>query len=236
MKKKKSHDRGTKMPRKSIASAHDNQMEVLNKTFSSQNSLEQSQLDNLKLRRFSKIIKILILFVVLHWLALAFFLGWSYAQSRAYRYSFTAAPVYTTDLSFRYSKPVSISIDVLKKTLNIEDARIENGIWSTSDTGVSHLDTSARPGEGNNIVLYAHNTKPLFGSLKTIKIGDRITLRNDLGDIYEYDVTNTLTVLPTQIEAVLPTESEQLTLYTCTGLFDSHRFIVQAKPVGVSRN
>lgn len=144
-------------------------------------------------------------------------------------------------LSFNYSppaisepaKPTSISrirIDHLGVDLEVTEAKIVNGVWEISETGASHLTSSARPGEGGNIIIYAHNKMNFFGPLVNIKPDEEVVINTNNNQEFVYRVTQTQIVSPRFIGPVLPKDEEVLTLYTCTGLLDSQRFIISAKP------
>lgn len=126
--------------------------------------------------------------------------------------------------------PVIIDIDYLNIHLPIEPALVDNNQWEVSQNGVSYLANSAGVGEPANLVLYAHNKRNRFGSLPWIKIGTEIILTDSNGFKYSYTVNSTRTVKPDETSVIIPHGYEELTLYTCTGLLDSKRFIVTALP------
>ncbi len=128
------------------------------------------------------------------------------------------------------SEPIRIQVEAQQIDLPIQETQIKNGIWETPKRSLGHLGVSAKPGENGNVVIYGHNTGGLFGRLPQVKVNDKIALENKDGQKYEYIVTKTEIARPHQVEAVLPTEKEVLTLYTCTGFLDSQRFIVRAIP------
>jgi LPXTG-site transpeptidase (sortase) family protein len=161
-------------------------------------------------------------------------LGVVYQQYRRTVLSFKASPVTTLELTHRRGEPLSIDIPNLKISLPVQEAAIKDGIWETSDKNITHLDTSARPGERGNVVLYGHNRRNIFMNLHNIKVGDVLKVATKEGKIYEYTVTETQRVKPEHIEAVLPTDYEVLTVYTCIGFLDSERFVVKAKPTQVT--
>ncbi|MFC1649188.1 sortase [Patescibacteria group bacterium] len=127
--------------------------------------------------------------------------------------------------------PKSIQISGTNIDLEIETGVIESGVWSISAKGASHLASSASPGDGGNIVIYAHNKNHLFGPIRQLDVDEEILIVNSVGDKYTYKITETQTVNPNEIDYVLPKEMEVLTLYTCTGFADSKRHIVIAKPI-----
>lgn len=103
--------------------------------------------------------------------------------------------------------------------------------WQVSDTDASIASTSAHPGEDSNIVIYSHNLKKLFGKLNSVQMHDTITLTTADGLEHAYTVTKKVVLTPAEYDILRPTNSEVLTLYTCTGFLDSKRLVVQAVPV-----
>jgi len=130
------------------------------------------------------------------------------------------------------SPPTKIEIPRLNIDLPITVNSIsEKGIWEISETGASFLNLSAMPGSSSNTVIYGHNKKHLFGPLVQIKIGDEIIIHTENNEAKNYQVQEILTVTPDEISVILPTKEEILTVYTCTGLLDSKRFVVRAVPI-----
>lgn len=114
---------------------------------------------------------------------------------------------------------------------DIESFAFINGQWQTSDTKVTYLLGSARPGEAGNIILYGHNKREILGNIRALKGGEHVTLTTSDGTVHVYEVTSTKEVSPQDISLLSPTKNETLTMYTCSGLLDSQRFIVRAVPV-----
>lgn len=153
------------------------------------------------------------------------FASWRIYQARIL--SFTKA--YPTQVS-QESKVARVTIPSLKIDLPVEEGKIDDGVWSISQKGASHLIFSENPSEGGNIVVYGHNKRTIFGPILWAKKGEKITLIDKDNKEFNYQVVETKIVNPAQIEYVLPKNEEILTLYTCTGFADSKRFIVVAKP------
>ncbi len=116
------------------------------------------------------------------------------------------------------------------------------------DHNVGWFIMSARPQEGENIVLWAHvlrfrNTPEIpapFARVKQLELGDRIVLYDDNSKAYTYAVSEKVLATPDQVEYILPKGREQLTLVSCIGdkvIVDgevadmSHRLIIIAEPV-----
>lgn len=128
--------------------------------------------------------------------------------------------------------PIKIDIPQVNLHLPVTEAIVTDGTWEISPDGASHWDNSANPGQSGNIVIYGHNKTNLFGPIRWLNLGEEIILTAADGQEYRYRITETVTVPPSQIDYVQPKDEEVLTLYTCTGLFDSQRYVVIAKPIG----
>jgi LPXTG-site transpeptidase (sortase) family protein len=126
--------------------------------------------------------------------------------------------------------PVKVEIPQVNVNLMITEATVTDGTWEISPDGASHWDNSANPGQGGNIVVYSHNKTDLFGPIRWLNLGDEIVITDADGNQHLYTITETVTVSPKEVGYILPKDEEVLTLYTCTGLFDSQRYIVIAKP------
>ena len=131
------------------------------------------------------------------------------------------------------SGPTAVQINIPKINLSspVTEATVTDGTWEISPDGASHWNNSANPGNGNNVVIYSHNKTNLFGPIRWLELDDEIVLTDADGNEHRYQISETLTVSPKQTKYILPKNEETLTLYTCTGLFDSQRYLVIAKPI-----
>lgn len=137
----------------------------------------------------------------------------------------------------------TISIPAIDIALPIEQAVVRGETWDFSvfRQEAAHLELTAYPGEGSNVVIGAHyeleNFIPgPFIALDTLAIGDRISLQYE-GRTYVYAVSETLEVHPSEIAVAYPTEQEMLTLLTCysydgQGIY-ARRYVVRAPLVEV---
>jgi LPXTG-site transpeptidase (sortase) family protein len=111
----------------------------------------------------------------------------------------------------------------------IRPAAVVGNQWDTYDTAVSWLSTSAAPLTGGNIVLFGHNTQKLFGILKQLKRGDLLTVTTQ-ERVIPYRVYESVEVMPSNI-TYITSDIDRLTMYTCSGPFDSRRLFVLARPL-----
>jgi LPXTG-site transpeptidase (sortase) family protein len=83
---------------------------------------------------------------------------------------------------------------------------------------------SARPGQGENVVMYAHvlrfrdapDIPAPFARLHELAVGDEISV-DDNGRSYRYRVTAQVTAAPDEVGYMLPKGEERLTLISCIG-------------------
>ncbi len=106
-----------------------------------------------------------------------------------------------------------------------------NNAWTVDPDNVTYLSNSALPGESGNIIIYGHNKRSILGNIRALKGGEKITLKLEDGSDRVYKVEKTMELAPSDTTPLLPTDHEVLTLFTCSGIFDSMRFVVQAIPV-----
>lgn len=159
------------------------------------------------------------------------FSGWRFSRARILSFSQEYPKDGQTVRVNDDARPTSIEIPSVGIKLEVVESEIKDGIWEISYTGASHLNKSAYPGEGGNIIFYGHNRRSLFGPIRWLEKDAEIILTGKNSEKHSYKVVETVEVSPENIQYVLPKSEETLTLYTCTGLFDSKRFIVVAKPL-----
>lgn len=124
--------------------------------------------------------------------------------------------------------PIKITIPNLALNLPIAPSRILNGNWETSEKGASYGLGSGLPGEVGNTVIFGHNRFGLFAPLYRVKENDEVVVETEDGT-YTYVVVAKQIINPDNIAVIKPTDDETLTLYTCSGLNDEKRLVVQAK-------
>jgi sortase A len=127
-------------------------------------------------------------------------------------------------------RPIQISISSVGINLKIKEAFISNGSWQVWKDSANHLVSSANPGGGGNIVIYGHNKNSVFGPIRWVEAGQTIELIGENNKKYLYKVQKIIETTPNDIQYVLPKNTETLTLYTCSGIFDSKRYLVIAYP------
>jgi LPXTG-site transpeptidase (sortase) family protein len=124
--------------------------------------------------------------------------------------------------------PSHISIPKLGISLPIYKSTIVNNVWQTTDLGASYLISSPLPGSKGNSIMYAHNWVSLFGPLQSAKVGQEVIVTYPNGKKKTFVIEYTSVVSPDESSILAPSKDNRLTLYTCTGLFDSHRFVAVA--------
>jgi LPXTG-site transpeptidase (sortase) family protein len=148
----------------------------------------------------------------------------------------TPAPTSTPTASPVPLPPRRILIPRIGLDSPVVVAVIRNGEWVVPRFVAGHLEGTALPGQGSNVVLTGHvdslNAGNVFARIDQLTLGDTITLVSDKM-VFDYTVSEKKVVRNTDISVVLPTGAEQITLITCTGNwlplqrdFDSRLIIV----------
>jgi LPXTG-site transpeptidase (sortase) family protein len=158
-----------------------------------------------------------------------FFVGAShYYQLRVL--SFTSPPP-ESKITKNTDIPAEIIIPSINIDLPIDEASIKDGVWQISYTNATFLGTSESPGSGGNTVIYGHNKKLIFGNLPYLSLGQKILIKTKSGKVFTYLAYEKDFVSPDRVDLVSPSDHEELTIFTCYGLFDSQRVVVKAKPI-----
>lgn len=127
--------------------------------------------------------------------------------------------------------PVQITIPSINIDMKVDIGEIKDGVWKVSYDNPTFLNTSSRPSGGGNIVIYGHNKKAIFGNLPYLSLGQEIIIKTKDNKIHKYVAYQKDFVSPDRVDLVSPTNKEELTIYTCWGLFDSSRAVIKAKPI-----
>jgi sortase A len=133
----------------------------------------------------------------------------------------------TVTVAEKYA-PVHITVPSVGINLPIYKATIVNHVWPTTDVGASYLTTSPIPGTTGNSIIYGHNWTSLFGPLVNAKIGDKVIITYPDHTKKTFVIEYTSEVSPETASILAPSNDKRITLYTCTGLFDSKRFVAVA--------
>lgn len=137
----------------------------------------------------------------------------------------TAAPTAAL-VQFASSDPIRLVIGAI----NLDRSLIPVGLDEQRVPIVPNHDVgwytySARPGAGENIVLWGHvlrfrNTPDIpapFADLERVALGETLLLYSADGTEHRYIVTEKVLATPDQVEYILPQGRELLTLVSCIG-------------------
>lgn len=115
---------------------------------------------------------------------------------------------------------------------------LEADIQKSLRNGVIHYPGTALPGDNGNVVITGHSSyyawdagrfKDVFALLHDVKIGDRIVVYFNQKK-FVYEINKIKVVLPKDVDVLSPSQTEQLTLITCTPIGTNlKRLIVTAK-------
>ena len=168
------------------------------------------------------------LFLIFVGLLIFIFGGVNYYRVRIL--SFNKVPVEVQKSTENIDIPIEIIIPSLQIDLKVDPGQIKDGVWQISETNATFLNTSAAPEANGNTVIYGHNKQVIFGNLPYLSIGQKILVKTKGGKIYNYLATQKYFVGPDRTDLVSPTKDNELTVYTCYGLFDSQRVVIKATP------
>jgi LPXTG-site transpeptidase (sortase) family protein len=122
----------------------------------------------------------------------------------------------------------------------VVESKIENGEWQVPKFVAGHLEGTALPGGGSNVVLSGHvqsiSSGNVFANIDKLKIGDEVRLRTTAGDV-AYQIAGKNLVKNDDLSVVRPTAGEELTLITCAGTYNlltqdySERWVVWGRRV-----
>lgn len=124
--------------------------------------------------------------------------------------------------------PVKLTLPDLQIDVPIIPSKITNGIWETTDKGASYLLSSPIPGTVGNSIIYAHDFTNLFGPLVNAKPGEKIIVSYSDGTRIDFVIAGTQIVSPSESSILSESQDKRITLYTCTGWFETMRFVVVA--------
>ena len=130
------------------------------------------------------------------------------------------------------------AIDRSKNHVVIPSMNLDEFIWVGNNEklvskGIWHIPHSSTPDKGSNTVLVGHrftykNTAVLY-HLDKVKTGDPITVAWD-GKLYNYVVSESKIVKPSDVYVEDPTEDSILTIYTCNPVWSTReRLVVVAR-------
>jgi len=151
-----------------------------------------------------------------------------YQEFKKKTLSFSQLPELKAEVAEELS-PSQVLIPSLGINLPVFPAKASGGTWEISEKGVSYLLGTGVPGRKGNVIIYGHNKTNLFGPIRWLEKDEEIELTNKQGEEFIYKITATKIVSPDEVWVLSPTEDATLTLYTCTGFFDSQRFVLVAK-------
>ena len=126
------------------------------------------------------------------------------------------------------SNQPAITIESLDISSSISEYPLSGASWAIDpwDTGVGHLQATAWFDSPGNIVLAGHSIMPdgtpgIFAHLDDVQIGQELDVFDGGGDRY-YTVTDVFTVGINDMDVVMPTQDERITLITCKiGSYDA---------------
>lgn len=145
-----------------------------------------------------------------------------------------AQPAIPTDTALSLTVP-SAGIENDPVTDSVEESVLANGAGKIPSTGFPWQ-------EGSNTYIAAHvygypgtGSWQQFAQVPNMTYGDVIFLTDSGGTVYEYQVSEILTVTPYDLWVIEPTGETTVSLQTCVGPNWSQRLVVRGTLVGTSQ-
>jgi sortase (surface protein transpeptidase) len=137
----------------------------------------------------------------------------------------------------------AIGLDLVPVPVGLDEQRVP--IVPKHDAG--WFTSSAMPGEGSNVVFWGHVLRWLdspdvpapFARLAEVPVGEMLTVVTEDGRERHYRIAQQIQVRPEEVQYILPTPSERITLVSCIGdkviregvLTKEFRLLTIAEPV-----
>ncbi len=102
-----------------------------------------------------------------------------------------------------------LDIPAIDRTLPVMDT------WSYPNLKIAPNRFVGTP-YARDMIVCAHNYDRHFGKIKTLKEGDKVTFTDVYGDRFDYEVSEVITLQPTDVEEMKDPDDWDLTLFTCT--------------------
>jgi LPXTG-site transpeptidase (sortase) family protein len=132
-------------------------------------------------------------------------------------------------------KPERIVVESIKLEEQVISVPLTNGTWMVNNGVANYAEgTSLVNSKTGNVGLFGHAQANAFLPIKDIALGATITLYGE-GYKATYVVTKTDTITPSDVEVFYPTEKPSVTLITCDGPQDIHRYMVRGELVKIEK-
>lgn len=171
----------------------------------------------------------------LHWLE-----SYSISQQKAQAKEINATSSVTSENDANTPKmgtPTHLTIESIKVSLEVGNGEYKNGTWNLSNDKVLYVTNTVKPNNiAKNTVLYGHNTSAVLLPTKDLKVGDELILDTVEGYQFTYRYVSDRLVKPDDISVFNDTSAPQLTLITCSGIFNSHRRLMNFEFVSAEKS
>lgn len=186
----------------------------------------------MKRRQAVKILAVINIVVALYILVIPFFPSLLYWI----RQKTTEPPVIASQVVTETTDKPSFPKDnrLVIPSILLDEAVLEGPSSGTLHNGIWRRPSTSAPDAGGNTVFAGHvftydDPEGVFYHLGKIEVGDQVATYWN-GTEYLYEVTEKKEVSATAIEIEAPSENSQLTLYTCTPLWNPvNRLVITAK-------
>jgi LPXTG-site transpeptidase (sortase) family protein len=188
-----------------------------------------------RLRRFNNLLSVLIALFAVYLVAWPFLPQLDYWWKTARHYNPPLAAAVIKSKSGEVKPPADNTLVI--PSIHFQETIYDGYPYTALDKGVWHSSKSSTPDKGSNTVIAGHRFtyhgfqrgSAAFYNLDKLETGDQIVIFWH-GIRYNYQVSRSFVVKPTEVSIENSTPMAQLTLYTCTPLWTStNRLVVTAQ-------
>lgn len=132
--------------------------------------------------------------------------------------------------------PTRVYIPATGADVSVVDGNYEETTdsWNVSNTQAQFASITKQSNNKEGLTfIYAHDTNSLFGSIKDLNPGDIVYVETSNGRLFEYKYESKQEVKPDNVEIFNYEGDPQLTLATCSGLFNEKRTLVHFDLISV---
>ncbi len=131
----------------------------------------------------------------------------------------------------QFEYPAKISVERVINDILVIPVEVHGNSWPLTDEAALYMANSGKVKMRGNIVIYGHNSPKIFGLLVKSKLGDTIIITTNLNEQLAYKIDAIKFVPPQDVSILTQDENAKITLYTCTGFWDSQRLVITGNKI-----
>ncbi len=134
------------------------------------------------------------------------------------------------------SYPIRIIIPSVELSVPLFAVPYTDERWAIPTGGAALVTNPQTLGATDKRIIYGHNWKSIFKSITKTKAGDILALEYPDGSKQLFSVVTTTETTPDNLSILSTGEPGTVHVYTCSGMLDSKRYVVSARPLFDQKN